>query len=167
MKDLTGQRFGMLIALEPTSKRVDGKIVWKCKCDCGNLHYTANPNLTSGDTTSCGCHHSKICSSIEKGGNGTSERAKCAKLKNILDGKLTKANVSGITGVCFDKSRNKWKAYIMVNRKLFNLGRFSKFEHAVKVRKAAEWMFEEQIENLEEELSKLKEGVSDSTREAF
>lgn len=54
-RDLTNQRFGKLIALYPTDKRVDNKVVWHCKCDCGNECETASVNLTSGNTLSCGC----------------------------------------------------------------------------------------------------------------
>ena len=43
-------------------------------------------------------------------------------------------NKSGCVGVCFDKSRNKWRVMI----KGINLGRFDTFEEAVKVRKDAE-----------------------------
>ena len=35
-KDLLGQRFGKLLVVQKTDKRKDGRIVWKCKCDCGN-----------------------------------------------------------------------------------------------------------------------------------
>ena len=52
--DLTGQRFGKLTALEPTDKRKNGNIVWKCKCDCGNICEYTTGSLRSG-TKSCGC----------------------------------------------------------------------------------------------------------------
>lgn len=39
-------------------------------------------------------------------------------------------NTSGIKGVCFDKSRNKWVAYRKVNGKSINLGRFATKEEA-------------------------------------
>lgn len=54
-RDLTNQRFGKLIALYPTDKRVDNKIVWHCKCDCGNECEVASVNLINGHTLSCGC----------------------------------------------------------------------------------------------------------------
>lgn len=56
--DLTGRRFGALTALrsykflrDPHSKCR----VWLCKCDCGNLTSVITQNLTSGNTTTCGC----------------------------------------------------------------------------------------------------------------
>lgn len=59
--DLTGQRFNKLIALEPTVERVNGKIVWKCQCDCGNIVYVSSNSLVSKNTQSCGClNHSSL-----------------------------------------------------------------------------------------------------------
>ena len=52
--DLTGQRFGKLVAVRPTEKRVRRQVVWECKCDCGKICYVPSRNLTSGGTKSCG-----------------------------------------------------------------------------------------------------------------
>lgn len=55
--DLTGQRFGRLIAIERCKERAKhGKSVkWKCVCDCGNEVIVASGLLKSGATKSCGC----------------------------------------------------------------------------------------------------------------
>lgn len=53
--DLTGQRFGRLVALEPTEERSDKKIVWCCLCDCGNEAFVISSHLRSGHSKSCGC----------------------------------------------------------------------------------------------------------------
>jgi hypothetical protein len=53
--DLTNQRFGRLVAIKPTNKRSSGKIIWFCKCDCGNHCEVSSNNLVSGGTKSCGC----------------------------------------------------------------------------------------------------------------
>ena len=58
-KDITNQRFGNLIALEPTQERRHGSIVWKCLCDCGNFHFTTTELLLGGHTQSCGCIRSR------------------------------------------------------------------------------------------------------------
>lgn len=57
MADITGQRFGKLVALTPFCKLDDKKkeIWWKCKCDCGNTCEVRSISLRSGDTQSCGC----------------------------------------------------------------------------------------------------------------
>jgi hypothetical protein len=61
-QDLTNKRFGKLVALEPTSQRQFGYIVWKCLCDCGNIHYVTTNNLNMKQVSSCGqcnMHNSK------------------------------------------------------------------------------------------------------------
>ena len=54
-KNLTGQRFGRLIALRPMEERKDRYVVWECQCDCGKLTYVRSHSLTCGRTASCGC----------------------------------------------------------------------------------------------------------------
>lgn len=54
-KDLTNKRFGRLVAIEPTDKRLHRCVIWKCKCDCGKEHYVVTFNLTMGRIRSCGC----------------------------------------------------------------------------------------------------------------
>lgn len=57
--DLKGQRFGNVIALEPTDLKTPKKrgIVWKCLCDCGNICYKTSSDLRDKrrKTCSCGC----------------------------------------------------------------------------------------------------------------
>lgn len=54
-KDLTGQRFGRLIAVEPIGS-VRGKgVIWHCKCDCGGTKDVTSSNLLAKKTQSCGC----------------------------------------------------------------------------------------------------------------
>lgn len=52
--DLTGKRFGRLIAIERADKR-HGKVTWRCLCDCGNETTVIGSQLKSGRTKSCGC----------------------------------------------------------------------------------------------------------------
>jgi hypothetical protein len=53
--DLTGKRFGKLIAISysPGSRRNEGG--WLCKCDCGKDTFVSGANLRTGNTKSCGC----------------------------------------------------------------------------------------------------------------
>ena len=53
-KDITGQRFGKLVAMEYVGKQ-GKRSMWKCKCDCGNTHIASQANLHSGNIKSCGC----------------------------------------------------------------------------------------------------------------
>ena len=53
--DLTGQRFGRLLAVRATDQRKNNKVIWECKCDCGNTVYVKSALLKNGTTSSCGC----------------------------------------------------------------------------------------------------------------
>ena len=79
--DITGQRFGKLIVIEPTNKRYYRHIVWKCKCDCGNIIEVSGNFLKQGKTKSCGCLQKESCQ--KNGGNLK------ANLINKKFGKLT------------------------------------------------------------------------------
>lgn len=50
-RDLSGQRFGRLLAVERVEK------LWLCKCDCGAETRVESNALVSGRTRSCGCIH--------------------------------------------------------------------------------------------------------------
>jgi hypothetical protein len=55
MVDLSGQRFGRLIALSSFQKPNNNRYFWNCKCDCGETVIVASHHLRSGATKSCGC----------------------------------------------------------------------------------------------------------------
>ena len=55
MRDWTGCKVGKLTVIEPTEERRGGKIVWKCQCECGNIHFVSSGNLQSKSVLSCGC----------------------------------------------------------------------------------------------------------------
>ena len=57
--DFRGKRFGKLLAIEPTEERVHGKVMWRCRCDCGNYCTVMSTRLASGHTKSCGCYNSE------------------------------------------------------------------------------------------------------------
>lgn len=53
--DLTGNRFGRLVAIEIMPERFSGLIKWKCRCDCGKIKIALAKTLRNGGTKSCGC----------------------------------------------------------------------------------------------------------------
>ena len=61
ISDKTGQVFGRLTVIRLSEKRhpKNNKILWECKCSCGNpeIIYATTGNLTQGYKTSCGCVH--------------------------------------------------------------------------------------------------------------
>ncbi len=52
-EDLTGHRFGTLVAME-IAPSVKGETKWVCRCDCGKTLAIYTKALTRGMTTSCG-----------------------------------------------------------------------------------------------------------------
>ncbi len=50
----------------------------------------------------------------------------------------TNRNNSGVVGVCYDKRRDTWNAYISMDKKQIKLGEFQSKEDAIKVRLQAE-----------------------------
>lgn len=53
-RDLTGQRFGRLVAQE-VAGRVRRAAIWLCRCDCGQTTQVHHSNLLQGCSKSCGC----------------------------------------------------------------------------------------------------------------
>ena len=56
--DLTGQVFGRLTVLRPTSRRSGRSVVWVCRCSCDGKEVEVSADqLKKGETMSCGCYH--------------------------------------------------------------------------------------------------------------
>lgn len=53
--DITGQRYGRLVAVKQNGYNKSGRILWLCKCDCGGSVTTSSNSLRRGHTRSCGC----------------------------------------------------------------------------------------------------------------
>lgn len=53
--DLSGQRFGRLVALHRIENSLQGKARWRCLCDCEGIKDVTSSGLNAGDTLSCGC----------------------------------------------------------------------------------------------------------------
>lgn len=53
--DLTNNIFGKLTALKVIGRDKNRRLVWLCKCECGNTVYVNSNSLLTGNTKSCGC----------------------------------------------------------------------------------------------------------------
>jgi hypothetical protein len=72
VKDITGQRFGLLTVKEFTGIGEHGGSYWLCKCDCGGTIITSSHSLIGGNTKSCGCLQAESRHLRKKhGGKGT------------------------------------------------------------------------------------------------
>lgn len=61
----------------------------------------------------------------------------CSHAENCRNRGYNSNSKSGIKGVIWDKSRNKWTAGVKVDGKRYNLGRFSSKDEAVEVYRKA------------------------------
>lgn len=135
--DLTGKQFGDLTVIKLSDKRDKyNKLLWECKCSCGNSAYVPGPSLRAGYYKSCGCKR------IKKRDKGARQHEKSDRVdgtrKTALKAKLHVGNKSGHKGVIWLESRKKWRAYIGFQGKQIALGYFDEKEDAIAARKAAE-----------------------------
>lgn len=54
--DRTGMRYGRLLVIRRAGTDKLKKVIWECKCDCGNLTVVTSGSLATGNTSSCGCY---------------------------------------------------------------------------------------------------------------
>ena len=64
--DISGRRFGRLVALECVGSDRAGRALWRCLCDCGAESYPAGARLRSGKARSCGCLAADLTSERRK-----------------------------------------------------------------------------------------------------
>lgn len=54
--DLVGMTVGRLTAIGPSDQRdSNGRIMWQCRCECGNAKLVSSSHLRDGEIKSCGC----------------------------------------------------------------------------------------------------------------
>lgn len=54
MRDISGQRFGRLVAISVHHSK-NHRRFWACNCDCGNQAIVRQDQLITGKTKTCGC----------------------------------------------------------------------------------------------------------------
>ena len=62
--DLRRMQFGRLVVVEEVGRSKSRKVLWRCRCACGNETVVSSGELRSGNTTSCGCFHRECVSKI-------------------------------------------------------------------------------------------------------
>ncbi len=89
--DLTGNRYGRLVAVEHKGYR-RGATYWLFACDCGNRKEIAAPGVKSGAVRSCGCLHFERCSSgLNQLKHGDAKKGAVTRLHSIWRGMLKRA----------------------------------------------------------------------------
>ena len=131
--DITGQRFGRLVALYP-SRRYDksGSVVWHCQCDCGNEVDVPYNSLMYANQKSCGCQkkeHDQKLKTFLTHVAGTS-------VDMLKSKKVPTDNTTGYKGVYL--IRGKYVAKIVFQKKQYFLGTYENIEDAAQARREAE-----------------------------
>lgn len=138
LKDITGRRYGRLVAIKPTDEMQDNTRVWLCHCDCGKECLTSLNRLTQGLVRSCGClvqeaRAKKVAAMTEAGDRKYKIDGTDLRRISIIPDPRSK---TGVRGVCPD--RGKYRAYISFQGKRYYLGRHDTIEEAQKARKEAQ-----------------------------
>ncbi|WP_343349191.1 hypothetical protein [Terrisporobacter petrolearius] len=140
-RDITNEKFGMLTPIEVVGTSKNNGKIWRCRCDCGNVKDIYLSSLISGLVISCGCYKK------EKAKLNIKKAFEVFKDNNVLEHtniayislqKPIKSNKSGVTGVYFEQTQQKWGAVIRFKRKTYHLGFHKNKEDAIKAREEAE-----------------------------
>lgn len=76
-KDISGQKFGRLLAIKPTGEmNKGGNFIWEFLCDCGNTTIRPSGGIIFGSTQSCGCF------SLDSPNKGTHKMSKTKEYKS-------------------------------------------------------------------------------------
>ena len=135
--NLKGKRFGKLLVLRETDNRADrGSIVWQCKCDCGNIVEISSKRLVNGLAISCGCYQKER----QKYSMKELHNRQFKENTNIdlISKKQANSNSqSGVRGVHWCSSKNKWTVSLSFKRKIYKKA-FNNKNDAIKYRKELE-----------------------------
>lgn len=104
-ENLTGMRFGGLTAVNPAPDRFlpSGRhlTMWKCVCECGNIHIARSADLKSGAITSCGCYKAENTARVHTT-HGATKNRKTENLYSVW---------AGIKCRCYCEKEKAYKYY--------------------------------------------------------
>jgi hypothetical protein len=130
VKDISGQRFGALVAVETVGTE-NGQRLWRCECDCGGEKIATAAELMYGNITSCGCGTARKERNASHNADGT-------RLPMLVSNKPPRNNTTGVRGVSIDKQRGLYVAQIKFCGKHIMIGRYKTLEDAAEARRAKE-----------------------------
>lgn len=135
--DLTRQRFGKLTVLAP-AENIGRRTAWRCRCDCGRDTVVTTLDLRCGRRTSCGCDRPLVDPSPGGYGRASLTYIDGTCVEMIRANTRRRNNTSGVPGVDWVPSKQRWRATICFKGRRRYLGCYGKFEDAVHARKRAE-----------------------------
>src|SRR5215510_10787572 len=94
--DITAHRFGRITVIKRVGS-ANGKVLWLCKCKCGNSTKVRSGDLMSGKVKSCGCLSAEKCAyrNTRHGKYGCVEYVTWNNIKNR----------------CYNPNNNRYKDY--------------------------------------------------------
>lgn len=133
MIDMTGMKFDHFSVIELVPERSKhGQAMWLCQCECGKKFTARGRDLRSKRTISCGCRN--LAMATERIRKNTVDHSNPSSIQSK---KISKANTSGIRGVCPTKN-GRWNAYIGYKGQHIYLGNYASKEEAAAARKKGE-----------------------------
>jgi hypothetical protein len=57
--NLRGKKFGRWRVLDKPPRKIDGRIYWRCECECGTRGTISGYSLRAGQSKSCGCQKNR------------------------------------------------------------------------------------------------------------
>lgn len=162
-----GKRYGFLTIIEDREKIYHCSIIYKFRCDCGNLVDVNSNKLHTGHIKSCSCKrhipkdlvHQKFgklevleYAYSQNNKNYWKCQCDCGNICYVCTASLmngttvscgckneeNKNNSLGVRGVHYDKDRKRWVAQLMFQRKTHLIGRFKTMREAIAARRQAE-----------------------------
>lgn len=93
--DLSGQRFGLLVAVRVVGQSACRSFLWLCRCDCGRESTVPTGDLKAGHTRSCGCLR-RTSASVRTG--ASNPQWKGDEIKHIQSGRRRARSIYGRRG---------------------------------------------------------------------
>lgn len=138
--DLKGKRFDRLEVIDVVKDHPEYVV---CRCDCGKICTVLSYNLTKTyrPTRSCGCLRKEVGKktlAVNTIHNNPVNKMFGTAFHKIESKTVSKNNKTGHRGVYRLEGSGKYKAYIGLHKKLYNLGTFKTIEEAIDARREAE-----------------------------
>lgn len=131
-ENIAGRKYNLLKVIEDT-----GEICVLCQCDCGTVKKVNRWHLMSGRIKSCGCLNKKETDAR------LSEMRKKGREKWLSSHKANKNNKLGIKGVCFNKCKQAYTAYLTRNGKRIFCRTYKTLKEAIEAREKFEQLYKQ------------------------
>lgn len=139
--DLTGRRFGRLLVLIESDKRDGSSVVWRCKCDCGNVVDVPARNLLHRSTVSCGCNRAEKAKANLAGDRaaklGQIDHTNASRIASSTPQANNRSGFRGVSWHPYPHGGGKWIAVIYFKGKRYRLGFYDTPEDASEAYKTA------------------------------